>query len=186
MVARGADLRHGLGFDLADSFARHRETPSNFFERQLAIEAEPVPKTKYFALAVGEGAHRVFDLLGELASHGVFFRGATCHIAHQMAEWRFFALTDRRFERGWVLGRIEQQFDLPNRHADAGGKLVRARLTSQLSEELGSRLRQFAQRLDDMNRQPDRPPVVRHGASDLLTDPPRRVRRELEAAAVLK
>ena len=37
-----------------------------------------------------------------------------------------------------------------------------------------------------LHRQPDGSSVIRHRASDALPDPPGRVRRELEAAAILK
>ena len=47
-------------------------------------------------------------------------------------------------------------------------------------------MHQFVQRFDHVHRQADRTPVVGHGAADGLPDPPRRVRREPEAAPELE
>jgi hypothetical protein len=37
-IARGADLREGLRFDLPHPFARDRETPPDLFESELAVQ----------------------------------------------------------------------------------------------------------------------------------------------------
>lgn len=52
MIARGADLGHRLGFDLADPFTRHREVASNLLECELAIETQSVSKTEHHPLAL--------------------------------------------------------------------------------------------------------------------------------------
>src|SRR4029079_4886880 len=57
---------------------------------------------------------------------------------------------------------------------------------SQLDRELTRGPRDAVHRLDHVDRDPDRPALVREAALDRLTDPPRRVGRELEAALPLE
>src|SRR5262245_7338804 len=65
-------------------------------------------------------------------------------------------------------------------------KLFRPRIASEPGVELATGVRHLVERLDGMDRQTDRAPVVGNRASDRLPDPPRRIRRELEAAAELE
>src|SRR6185436_1095943 len=59
-------------------------------------------------------------------------------------------------------------------------------LAPELRDELALRARDLLLALDDVNRDADRPRLVRDPALHRLPDPPRRVRRELEALAVVE
>src|SRR5206468_792460 len=64
--------------------------------------------------------------------------------------------------------------------------LLRRRLAPDLVDHVPVHARDAVERLHHVDRDPDRPRVVGDRAGDGLADPPRRVRRELEAAAVLE
>src|SRR5213080_5279900 len=59
--------------------------------------------------------------------------------------------------------------------------LVVRRLAATLGAELALRAHDLVQLLDDVHRHPDRARLVGERPRDRLTDPPRRVRRELVA-----
>ena len=64
--------------------------------------------------------------------------------------------------------------------------LERIRFATELGTELPLRAHDLVELLDDVHRHPDRARLVRERARDRLPDPPGRVRRELEALAVIE
>ena len=60
------------------------------------------------------------------------------------------------------------------------------RLAAELLDELALDVDDLVELLDHVDRDADRPPLVRDRAGDRLADPPRRVGRELVAAAVVE
>ena len=69
------------------------------------------------------------------------------------------------------------------RQVEVDGDLERGRLARELGAELALRAVDLVELLDDVHRHADRPSLVRDRARHRLTDPPGRVRRELEALA---
>ena len=72
------------------------------------------------------------------------------------------------------------------RHLDVARDLLDRRLATALGAQLPLRAKDPVELLDDVDGHPDRPALVRDRARDRLPDPPRRVRRELEALAVVE
>src|SRR5207244_12943802 len=66
------------------------------------------------------------------------------------------------------------------------GQLLGGRLAAVLVQQLARRADQLVDRLDHVHRDADRPRLVGDRAGDRLADPPRRIGRELVAAAVLE
>ena len=66
------------------------------------------------------------------------------------------------------------------------GDLFRRRLAAELLDEVAARADQLVDRLDHVHRDADRARLVGDRAGDRLANPPRRVGRELVAAAVLE
>ncbi len=66
----------------------------------------------------------------------------------------------------------------------AGG-LLDGRLAALLLEQLLGDVAELGHRLDHVDRDADRPGLIGDGAGDGLADPPRRIRAELVAAAIL-
>ena len=77
----------------------------------------------------------------------------------------------------------EGLLDVLNRKPRRLRELLLGRLTTQFHLEPAGRTRQLLLAFDDVHGHPDRARVVRDGALHRLADPPRRVRRELEATA---
>src|SRR5919197_4583168 len=186
VVARGPYLRDRLRLDLADPFARDRQPPPDLLERELAIEAEAVPQPQHLAFALVERRHRAFDLLGQLVPDRSFLGRMRRGVANEVSERRLLIAPDRGLERCGMSRRVEEQLDLADRHFHARRELIGTRIATEFRRECGARPIQLAQRLHDVDRQPDGASVVGDGAPDVLPDPPRGIRRELEAATILK
>ena len=69
---------------------------------------------------------------------------------------------------------------------DVAGDLGRRRLAAQLAAQLALRAHDLVQLLDDVHRHANRPRLVGERTRDGLSDPPRRVGRELEALAMVE
>src|SRR5262249_54953185 len=95
-------------------------------------------------------------------------------------------LTDRRLQRQRLARRLEDEPHLLGRYAGALRELFRSGLASQLVDHRTVDARDAVQRLDHVDRNADRTRMVGDRARDRLADPPRRVRGELEATAVLE
>src|SRR3954451_2124003 len=99
---------------------------------------------------------------------------------------RVLLLTDRRLEGDRLLRDLDDLADLLGGDLDLLalrhrlGDLLDRRLPAELLEELARDADEAVDRLDHVDRDADRPSLVRDGARDRLTDPPGGVRRELE------
>ena len=71
-------------------------------------------------------------------------------------------------------------------HSSSRGDLLRRRLAAERLDELALDVDDLVELLDHVDRDADRPALVGDRARDRLADPPRRVRRELVAAAVVE
>ena len=71
-------------------------------------------------------------------------------------------------------------------HSSSAGDLLRRGLAAELLHELALDVHDLVELLDHVDRDADRAALVGDRARDGLADPPRRVRRELVAAAVVE
>src|SRR5205807_6265100 len=95
-------------------------------------------------------------------------------------------LTDRRLERQRLTRRLENEPHLLRRYTCSLSDLFRRGFASHLVDEAAVHPRDPVERLDHVDGNPDRTRVIGDRPRNGLADPPRRVRRELEAATVLE
>src|SRR5258708_15219061 len=183
---RMPQLAERLGFDLTDAFARHREALSDLFERVLAAVADAEPHLDHFLFARRQRLQHRFGLFLQIQIDDRFGRRDDLPILDEVAKVRIFLFADRRLERDRLLRDLEHLPHLRHRDVHPLGDLFGGRLASELLHERARRANQLVDRLGHVDRDADRARLVRNRAGDRLADPPRRVRRELVAAAILE
>src|SRR4029079_8531526 len=150
------------------------ERPGLAVEPEAELEDAPLPLGKRVeGLAHALAAKRLFGLVERIGSLAV---------REEIAELALVVRADRLVQRDRRVGRAERLVDVLERHASCLGELCLRRLTTEIPLEPARGARQLLLSLDDVHGHADRPRVVRDGALHRLADPPRGVRRELEAA----
>ena len=96
------------------------------------------------------------------------------------------AVADGRLERDRILDEVDQLLDALLGEARLLGELCNGRVTVHLLGERAARAHDASHLLRDVDRQADRAALVGERAGDRLADPPRRVRRKLEAHPVVE
>src|SRR5262249_51818513 len=183
---RMPQLAERLCLDLADALAGDGEALADFLERVLAAVADAEPHLDHLLLARGERLEHRLGLLLEVQVDHRFGRRHHLAILDEVAEMRIFLFADRRLERDRLLRDLEHLADLRHRNVHALGDLFRGRLAAELLHQRARGANQLVDRLDHVHRDADRPRLVGDRAGNRLPDPPRRIGRELVAAAVLE
>src|SRR5580765_6995001 len=180
------ELLERVVLDLADALARHAEGPADLLERARLRAREPEAELDYLAVAVRQRGQSVLDVLAaQLDLRGVERRLGLL-VLDEVAELGLFLLADRLLERDRVLGHAQDVAHLRGRHLELRRDLVRPRLAAEALDELALDVHDLVQLLDHVHRNADRASLVRDRAGDGLPDPPRGVRRELVALAVVE
>ena len=181
-LAQAGEAAERLQLDLTNAFAREAESPSDLLECLRLGAREPVAHDDDLALALGEGREGVPE---RLAPQIVLDRLLRQRLVarDEVPEDGVLAVPDGRIEarrRSRCRPHLEHLLD-----GERGlvGDLVERRLAAELRPQLPVCAVDLLQALDDVHRHADRPRLVRECTRDGLADPPRRVRRELEAAA---
>src|SRR5438128_5651105 len=172
--------------DLPDPLAGQAHAPANLLESARLIVDQAKTQLNNPPLARAQRCQDVLDLIAE---HRLAGRLERCHrhlVLDEIAQVGIFFLADRRFEGHWLLRNLLQLLDLVDRDAHAVGELLFARLPAELLEQGPRHARQLIEGVNHVDRDADRPRLVRDGARDRLADPPGRVGRELEAALVVE
>src|SRR5689334_13375097 len=179
-------LLERLVLDLPDPLARHVERAADLVERARMLAAEAVAQLEDAALAVAQVLQRLAQsLLGEDLGRALVRRlGAL--VGDELAELRLLLVADRLLERHRRLGRALDRVDLLRVDARDLGDLLGRGLAPELGDELALRAADLVQLLHDVDRDADRARLVRQRPRDRLPDPPGRVRRELEALAIVE
>jgi hypothetical protein len=155
-------------------------------ERARVLAAEAVAQLEHAALAVGEVLQRLAQRLLREDLRGALVRRLGPLVGDELAELGLLLVADRLLERDRRLGRALDRVDLLGVDAGDLGDLVRRRLAAELGDELALGAADLVELLDDVDRDADRARLVGQRAGDRLADPPRRVRGELEALAVVE
>src|SRR5262249_55780679 len=133
-------------------------------------------------LALGELGDRLLD--GLLAhARGDLGVGLGLLVRHQIAKRRVAVVTDGLVEAGDLLGGLADLDDLLERQLGRLRDLLVTRVAPELRGELTGDARDTALALRDVDGQTNHARAVLQPALYRLTDPQRRVGRELEAAA---
>src|SRR5262245_27534217 len=181
-----AKLPQRLRLDLPDAFAGDGEALADLFEGVLAAVADAEPHLDDLLLARRQRLQHRLGLLLEIQIDDRFGRRHHLAILDEIAKMRIFLFADWRLERDWLLRDLEDLADLRHRDVHPLGDLLGGRLASELLDERARGANQLVDRLDHVDRDADGPRLVGNRAGDRLADPPRRVGRELVAAAVLE
>ena len=115
------------------------------------------------------------------ADHGLDRRDLL-PVFDEIAEMAVLILPDRRLERDRLLGELARLLYRSHREVQSRRDLLRRWFAAQLLHERGRRPDQLVDRLDHVNRDPNRPGLVGDRAGDRLADPPGGVSRELIAS----
>ena len=107
-------------------------------------------------------------------------------VLDEVAQLGLLLLADRLLQRDRLLGHAQDVAHLARRALELAGDLLRRRLAAELLDELALDVHDLVELLDHVDRDADRPALVGDRARHRLADPPRRVGRELVAAAVVE
>src|SRR6185312_4571835 len=183
---RVPQLAQRLGLDLADALAGDGEALADLFERVLAAVADAEAHLDHLLLARRQRLQHRLGLFLQIEVDHRFGRRDHLAIFDEVAQMRIFLFADRRLERDRLLCDLQHLADLGHRDVHPFGDLLGSRLATELLDQRARRANQLVDRLDHVDRDADRARLVGDGAGDRLADPPRRVGRELVAAAVLE
>ena len=107
-------------------------------------------------------------------------------ILDKISKMAVLLLTDRRLQGHRILGDLHDLSHAVYRHIELFRKLLRRCLSSEFLYQLALCSHKPVDRLDHMDRDPDRSRLVRDRAGDRLTYPPGRVSAELVSLPVIK
>src|SRR3954471_301854 len=179
-------LLQRLVLDLADALARHVERAADLVQRAGMLAAEPVAQLEHPALAVGEVLERLAQGLLREDLRRALGRRLGPLVGDELAELGLLLVADGLLERDRRLRRALDRVDLFGIDARDLGDLLGRGLAPELGHELALGPADLVELLHHVDRDADRARLVGQGPRDRLPDPPRRVRRELEALAVVE
>src|SRR5664280_1665544 len=179
-------LAQRLGLNLADAFARDCERLAHFLERVLGAVLQAEAHFDHLLLAGRERAQHLRRLLLKVDVDHRFRRRNHGAIFDEVAQMRIFFFADGRLQRNRLLSDLEHLAHLGHRNVHALGDLFRGRLAAQLLHQLPRSANQLVNGLDHVHRNADGARLIGDCAGDGLANPPRRIGRELIAAAVFE
>src|SRR6266542_4271469 len=183
---RMPELSQRLRLDLSDPFAGDVERAPDLLERVLRSVPDAEPHLQDLLLARGERLQNPARLVLQVGDENRVDRREHLAVLDEVAQMRILLLPDRGLERDRLLGDLHDLPHLRHRHVHALGDLLGVRLAAELLNERAGGARQLVDRLDHVDRDPDRPRLIGDRSRDRLADPPCRVGRELVPAAVLE
>src|SRR6185436_9664296 len=173
-------------FDLPDALAGDREALADFLERVLAAVADAEAHLDDLLFARRERLEHRLGLFLQVQVDDRLGGGDHLAILDEVAQMRIFLFANRRLERDRLLRDLQDLPDLADRDVHALGDFLGRRLAPQLLHQRARGANELVDRLDHVHRDADGARLIGDRAGDGLADPPRRVRRELVAAAVLE
>src|SRR5438067_1305007 len=185
-LGEALQLLQGLVLDLADPLAGDIERAADLVERARVLASEPVAELEHAPFPVGEVLERLPQrLLGEDLGGALIWRlGAL--VRDELPELGLLLVANRLLERDRSLRGALDRVDLLGVYARDLRDLIGGGLAPELGDELALGAADLVELLDDVHGDADRAGLVGERASDRLADPPGRVRRELEALAVVE
>src|SRR5262249_31630934 len=175
-----------LNLELADPLAAEGKPRRDLRQRVLAAVLEPIPCAHDAGRPVVEVAEQARDA-GPLhrRDHDVLGRRRVV-VGHQVTEARVTVVADRGVQRNGVLRPTLELDNAVRRNTERVRDLCDLGIGAELTGELTNHVAHAVHVLDEVNRKSYRALLLRDRAADRLADPPRRVRRELEATLVVE
>src|ERR671923_2595191 len=181
-----AELRERLRLDLADPLAGDAELPAHLLEGPGVAIDQPEPQLDDLLLALRQRVEHRLELLLEEDERGRVDRDHGLGVFDEVAEVGVLLLTDRRLQGHRLLRDLQDLPNLLRGDAHLPPDLLRERLPAEVLEQLALDPDQLVDRLHHVHGDPDRPGLIGDGPGDGLPNPPRGVRRELEALRVVE
>src|SRR5690606_1518699 len=185
-AARVAELPQRLRLELADALPRHANLPADAFQRAASPIHQAVPHRDHITLAVRQRLEHRADLLAQELASGRVRRSRQLLVLDEVTEAAVLFLADRHLEAHRVLAQLQDLLDPLRRHVHRLRQLFARRLATEFLLQLAAGPEDLIDRLDHVDRDPDRPRLVGNRPADRLTDPPHRVGAELEALVMLE
>src|SRR4051794_22512289 len=180
------ELLEGVVLDLADALARDVEGAADLLQRVRTGAREAEAHLDDLALALREGVERLAHVLAAQVRRRGLERGLGVLVLDEVAELGLLLLADRLLQRDRLLGHAQDLAHLARGALELTRDLLRGRLPAELLNELALDVDDLVELLDHVDRDADRPALVRDRARHGLADPPRRVGGELVAAPVVE
>ena len=138
------------------------------------------------ALAFGQAVEHLAELFLQHAEARGVGRNDRGVVLDEVAELGILFLADRRLERNRLLRDLLDLADALFGQAHDVADFLRGRFAAELLEQLALDAHELVDRLDHVHGDADGARLVGDRAGDGLADPPRRVRGELEALAIVE
>src|SRR5918996_1349439 len=180
-VAQRLEALERLALELAYPLAREVQLVADRLERP-GLALEPEAELQDAPLALRERVERASDALPAERLLGLVERVGGLAVGEEVSELTLVVRADGLVERDRRVGGSECLVDVLDRKPGGLGQLLLRRLATELDLEPSCGARQLLLPLDHVDRNANRPRVVRDRPLHGLADPPRRVRREHEAA----
>src|SRR5262245_29291077 len=181
---RMLQLAHRLRLDLANALARHLEDAAHLFQRVRVTVAQAVTQLDDLALAIRQGLEHLIDLVLEHLLRGRLHRRFGGVVFDEIAEIAVLALADGTIETDRRPAALEDATRLLDTDVGRPRRFLDGRLAAHLLQQLFRDVAELRHRFDHVHRNADGAGLIGDGASDGLAYPPRRVARELVAAAI--
>ena len=159
---------------------------ADLFQCVAVTITQPIPQFDNLSLAVTQAFEHLGDPVAKhLLSSTNGWVLSPC-VGKQVAKMAVFTVAHRTIEADWIAthGRYPPRFVY--RRAGPGGDLFDRRLAPVFLEQLSRHVSDARHCLNHVHGDPDRATLIRHCASDGLSNPPRGIRAKLEASAVFK
>src|SRR5918995_414555 len=180
------ELLERVVLDLPDALAGDAERLPDLLERARLRSVESVAQLDHAPLPLGQRLQRELDVLAAERERGRVERRLRLLVGHEVAQGGVLLFADRLLERNRELRHAQDLANLLRVDLQLLGDLLGKRLAPEALHELALHVHDLVELLDHVHGNPDRARLVRDRACHRLTDPPRRIRRELEAAAVVE
>src|SRR2546422_9845874 len=151
-------------FDLPDPLAGQAHAAPDFLEGARLVVDEAEAQLNDPALAGAKGGEDVLNLVAEHGLTGRLERRDGLFVFDGIPKVRILFLADRRLEGHRLLRDLLQLLDLVDRDAHAVSQFLLSRLAAELLEQRPRHARELVEGVDHMDRDADRPLLVRDGA----------------------
>src|SRR5437588_5109805 len=185
-VRERPELLQALVLDLPDPLAGHVERPPHLVECPGMLAVEAVAELEDRSLARCKAAEDSPQrLLAQRHLRGLV-RERLALVGEEVPELRLLLVADGLLERDRRLPAPADVLHLVGAEGEVLRDLPRERLPAQLGAQLPLGTDDLVQLLDDVHRHADRARLAGERPRRSLPDPPGRIRRELEALAVVE